>query len=350
MDKIMKVKKFLDTAKAIASDNTVYALGCYGQTVTKSILDSKRNQSSRLKEWYDSDCPHAKGLSWYEYLLTFVDKGYQAYDCVCYIKGILWGSSATKCGTYKANDVPDLGANEFFKVCTDKTSNLSNLKPGMCVWFSGHVGIVLDSKHVLEAAPSLGKVAVTSITYQKWKQAGYIPWVDYTEETVVAPSTNTTTTLKFKAGDIVSFKGGKHYSSSNATNGISVKASRARITSVNLKGKHPYHCRAVNTSGSCISGVYGWVDADSVQSVTGMVSSTSSSKWTPKVGDVVSYNGKVHYLSANSSIKFPCKGGKAKISRIYKLGKSKHPYHLTRVSGKGATVYGWVDEGTFTKG
>ena len=44
-----------------------------------------------------------------------------------------------------------------------------------------------------------------------------------------------------------------------------------------------------------------------------------------------------------------CKGGLAKITNIYQLGKSKHPYHLVRVSGKGATVYGWVNDGTFTK-
>ena len=43
------------------------------------------------------------------------------------------------------------------------------------------------------------------------------------------------------------------------------------------------------------------------------------------------------------------KGGKAKITQIYQLGKSKHPYHLVRVGCDGATVYGWVDENTFSK-
>ena len=71
--------------------------------------------------------------------------------------------------------------------------------------------------------------------------------------------------------------------------------------------------------------------------------------WTPKVGDVVNYSGSTHYTSANSSGPKACKGGKAKITQIYQLGKSKHPYHLVRVSGSGATVYGWVDAGTFTK-
>jgi len=71
--------------------------------------------------------------------------------------------------------------------------------------------------------------------------------------------------------------------------------------------------------------------------------------WTPNVGDIVNYNGNKHYANANAANGSSCKGGLAKITNIYQLGKSKHPYHLVRVSGKGATVYGWVNEGTFTK-
>lgn len=71
--------------------------------------------------------------------------------------------------------------------------------------------------------------------------------------------------------------------------------------------------------------------------------------WTPKVGDIVNYNGTKHYANANAASGSSCKGGRAKITNIYQLGKSKHPYHLVRVSGKGATVYGWVDEGSFAK-
>lgn len=66
------------------------------------------------------------------------------------------------------------------------------------------------------------------------------------------------------------------------------------------------------------------------------------------VGDIVTYSGTVHYSSANSTAAKKCKGGKAKITRIYQLGKSKHPYHLIH-TGTGCTVYGWVDEKFITK-
>lgn len=232
------------------------------------------------------------------------------------------------------------------------------------------------------------------------------------------PDTGTgSTSLKFKVGDIVNFAGGTHYSSSNATSGSSVKGGKAKITQT-YNGKHPYHCRAVNDAGAYVSGVYGWVDENTLtaistgQSATGSVevgdlvkivgttyyygaaipswvkaknwyvrevkgdravidksedggnaicspikvsalavvkkATQSAAPWTPAVGDIVNYSGSVHYSSANAASGVSCKGGQAKITQIYQLGKSKHPYHLIH-TGSGCTVYGWVDAGTFTK-
>ena len=76
---------------------------------------------------------------------------------------------------------------------------------------------------------------------------------------------------------------------------------------------------------------------------------TAGSGNEPKVGDIVTFTGSTHYTSANSTTPKACKGGKAQITAIYQLGKSKHPYHLKRVSGSGSTVYGWVDAGTISK-
>lgn len=67
---------------------------------------------------------------------------------------------------------------------------------------------------------------------------------------------------------------------------------------------------------------------------------------TYDVGDVVTYTGKVHYPNAGKNATGKtCKGGKAKITQISK--GSAHPYHLVAVKGSGATVYGWVNAGTF---
>lgn len=65
-----------------------------------------------------------------------------------------------------------------------------------------------------------------------------------------------------------------------------------------------------------------------------------------QIGDVVIYNGAVHYTNAYADSGYPCTGGKAKITQIYQLGKSKHPYHLVGID---CSVHGWIDEDTFTK-
>ena len=83
-------------------------------------------------------------------------------------------------------------------------------------------------------------------------------------------NTNTTTSTapQFKVGDIVNFTGSKCYASTNSISGVKVnKIGLAKITSIYANGRHPYHCRAVNTSGQYIPGVYGWVDVDDIKAV-----------------------------------------------------------------------------------
>lgn len=65
---------------------------------------------------------------------------------------------------------------------------------------------------------------------------------------------------KYKVGDIVNFKGGKHYvSSCKGAKGKTAKAGKAKITIIN-HNTHPYHL--IHTSGSK-SNVYGWVNSNS---------------------------------------------------------------------------------------
>lgn len=151
-----------------------------------------------------------------------------------------------------------------------------------------------------------------------------------------APSAN----LKFKAGDIVQFAGGKHYKSVDASSGSTVKASKAKITQV-ASGKHPYHCRAVNEAGAFVSGVYGWVDENTLTAISN-VSKPATGSTGLKIGDQVMFTGCLHYTSSyKTATAHACKAGLAKITKI--SAKNPHPYHLQAVAGKGSTVYGWVD-------
>lgn len=76
-------------------------------------------------------------------------------------------------------------------------------------------------------------------------------------------------------GDVVTFKGTKHYASSNGTNGKTCKPGEARVTSVAKNGKHQYHL--IKTAGSA-STVYGWVDAADITKASTAIAKGSKVK------------------------------------------------------------------------
>lgn len=90
----------------------------------------------------------------------------------------------------------------------------------------------------------------------------------------------------------------------------------------------------------------GWIYLENPKYCT--VQTTATVKVALKVGDIVNFKGTKHYTSADAATGPACKPGKAKITRIYQLGKSKHPYHLVAVDGGGSNVYGWVDAADIT--
>lgn len=70
---------------------------------------------------------------------------------------------------------------------------------------------------------------------------------------------------EFKIGDIVNFTGTTHYVSSDGTRGTACKPGEAKITRIANGAAHLYHLVNINGGGST---VYGWVNAEDVQSVT----------------------------------------------------------------------------------
>lgn len=142
-----------------------------------------------------------------------------------------------------------------------------------------------------------------------------------------------------KIGDVVNFTGNKHYASSYAgAKPVSCRGGKAKVTAISKGKPHPYHLIAVSGGNS---NVYGWVDASDIEGAA----DTGSSEI--KSGDTVEYSGNVHYPSSYAGAKaVSCKGGTAKVTEISK-GKP-HPYHLVH-TGKGCTVYGWVDADKVSK-
>ena len=290
------------------------------------------------------------------------------FDCVCLIKGLLWGWSGDAGknyggASYTSNNVPDIGADSMITVCKNVSTDFSSIEVGEAVWVKGHIGIYVGDGLAVECTPSWKNcVQITACNCSKsgyhrrnWTKHGKLPYVTYTaakpkeepKKETATSGTAASSGTALKVGDIVTFTGTKHYTNANALIGSKCKPGKAKITAIHQlgKSKHPYQLIRVDGSDST---VYGWVnEADIAAAVK--ETTQAPQKWTPKVGDIVNYKGTTHYTSANSTTPKACKGGKAKIAQIYQLGKSKHPYQLIRVDGSGATVYGWVDAGTFTK-
>lgn len=157
--------------------------------------------------------------------------------------------------------------------------------------------------------------------------------------TTTVPTAPTVTTTDIKAGDTV-----KILSSATYYNG---KAIPTWVKNKKWIVKEVSGDRVViDKSSDGKNSICSPVKAEYLE-VVSQATESSQTAWTPSVGELVTYSGKVHYASSMSDTALSCKGGKAKITQIYTKGK--HPYHLVRVSGSGSTVYGWVDKDTFTK-
>ena len=137
-------------------------------------------------------------------------------------------------------------------------------------------------------------------------------------------------------GDTVTFTGGGVYVSSTAAQTAEEKdvVSVCKVTAVNLKGTHPYHC--ISQDGK---GVYGWVNAESVKEVS---TTTENTPKTVSKGDTVTFMGGPVYKSSKAAQAAVLREVTS-VCRVTAVNaKGTHPYHCISQDGKG--VYGWVDK------
>ena len=118
------------------------------------------------------------------------------FDCVCLIKGLLWGwngdTSKTYGGAkYDIKTVPDIGADSMIKKCKDVSTDFSKIQVGEAVWMPGHIGLYIGDGLAVECTPiwkdGVQVTAVENIGRKKgynsrnWEKHGKLPWVTYAE-------------------------------------------------------------------------------------------------------------------------------------------------------------------------
>ena len=135
----MTKESFIQAAKAIADSKTAYLYGGTGEKITESVINSK---AAQYPKWYTaSRIKKLKGCI-----------GYRGFDCSGLIKGIFKDAK---------EPMKDLNADSIFSTMCIKES-----KPeaGYLAHKKGHIAIVIDSDHIIEASSSAGKVKISDIS------------------------------------------------------------------------------------------------------------------------------------------------------------------------------------------
>lgn len=180
MKAIEFVNKCIDAAK---NYKTLYIMGCFGAPM-----------NSANKKRYTSNHSYNKAAD-RTAMINAASADTFGFDCVCFIKGILWGwcgdASRTYGGaSYTSNGVPDIGANEMIKRCYDVTTDFSDIVPGECVWMDGHVGVYVGNGLAVECSPKWeNKVQITACNTtvdgynrRNWTKHGKLPYIEYEEK------------------------------------------------------------------------------------------------------------------------------------------------------------------------
>ena len=95
----MTAEKLIDQALKAAACKTLYIKGCFGAPMTQAN-----------KKRYSQNYDYNKSRAW---KINAASKDTFGFDCVCLIKGILWGWDADTSkvyggAVYESNGVPDI--------------------------------------------------------------------------------------------------------------------------------------------------------------------------------------------------------------------------------------------------
>lgn len=179
MSYVMTNKEFVATAQDIAAKyKTLYVNGAWGAPLNDA--NKKRYTNDKNKSRWA--------------LINAASSDTFAFDCVCLLKGILWGwkgdvNAKNGGAQYASNGVPDIGENRMIAMCSDVSSDFSKIEVGEMLWLDGHAGIYIGNGFAVESTTRwsccVQKTAVLNIGYKSgyngrsWTKHGKLPWIEY---------------------------------------------------------------------------------------------------------------------------------------------------------------------------
>ena len=178
---VMTNNEFVKKAKDIANNyKTLYVLGCFGSPMNATNKKRYTNNNSYNKSRAS--------------IINAVSSDTFGFDCVCLIKGILWGWNGDKNATYggakyNSNGVPDVNADQMMNYCTNVSTNFKNIEVGEVVHMKGHIGIYIGDGLAVECTPIWkNKVQITAVgnigkkagyNTRTWVNHGKLKFIDY---------------------------------------------------------------------------------------------------------------------------------------------------------------------------
>ena len=163
----MKAKIFVDKLVDIAKNyKTLYVMGCFGAPMTAA--NKKRYTGNHEYNRQSARVAMINAAS----ADTF------GFDCVCLIKGVLWGwngdaSRVYGGADYAVNGVPDIGADTMITKCSGVTTDFSGIVPGAAVWMEGHIGVYIGGGLAVECSPRWDNCVQITAVGNIGKKAGY---------------------------------------------------------------------------------------------------------------------------------------------------------------------------------
>ena len=187
---IKTAKELAAAAEAAAkNDKTLYVMGCFG-----APMNAKNKERYCRNHAYNRQTERTVKIK-------SAPSGTFGFDCVCLIKGLLWGWNGDESKTYggavyKSGGVPDIGADRMMAACSDLSTDFSDIQVGEAVGLPGHIGIYIGSGLAVECTPAWEDGVQITAVHNIGKKAGYngrtwvrhgkLPYVAY--ETPGVPS------------------------------------------------------------------------------------------------------------------------------------------------------------------
>lgn len=181
---MMTSVEFARRCREAVKAKTVYMKGAFGAPVTERIL-------TRLAKLYPSYYTEGK-LS---LLRGLIGQNTFGFDCVCFIKGILWGwegdADALYGGAaYESNGVPDFSVPGMNAHCEDISEDFGRIAVGEVVFMPGHVGVYVGDGLCVECTTAFGGGVLLSACNRKidgyptrtWSGHGKLKFVEYPPE------------------------------------------------------------------------------------------------------------------------------------------------------------------------